>query len=206
MGWQPASDSCSLQAPDASRCGRSSGRIGCPRAPLPAPFRGFQTLLANINSVVMKSLAACSCAEEKGRMLHLKRVFSESATSASAETARATWAGTQLGTGGGSDVPSCHRVPMQDLGEAQEASELQNQGSSQNKNPSRTQQQRPRGFWSLRQPPASTWCPPTPLPLSQWQRESKAEAVPGVCTRTGCLKHQLKPGMEKLQNKAITAQ
>lgn len=139
-------------------------------------------------------------------MLHLKRVFSESATSASAGTARATWAGTQLGTGGGSDVPSCHRVPMQDLGEAQEASELQHQGSSQNKNPSWTQQQRPRGFWSLCQPPASTWSPPAPLPLSQWQRESKAEAVPGVCTRTGCLKHQLKPGMEKLQNKAITAQ
>lgn len=99
MGWQPAPDSCSLQAPDASRCGRSSGRIGCPRAPLPAPFRGFQTLLANINSVIMKSVAACSCVEEKGRMLHLKRVFSESTTSASAGTARATWAGTQLGTG-----------------------------------------------------------------------------------------------------------
>lgn len=113
-------------------------------------------------------------------MLHLKRVFSESATSASAGTARATWAGTQLGTGGGSDVPSCHRVPTQDLGEAQEASELQNQGSSQNKNPSRTQQQRPRGFWSLRQPPAGTWSPPTPLPLSQWQREQSRGCAWGL--------------------------
>lgn len=149
----------------------SAGRFGCPRAPLPAPFQGFQKLLANINSVVMKSLAAWSCVEQEGKMLHLKRVFSENVTSASAGTARATWAGTQLvgsaglDTGGGSDVPSCHHVPTQELGGAWGAYELQNQGSSpasQNKNPSWTQQQRPRGFWSLRQPPASTWSPPSP--------------------------------------------